>query len=288
MQFDNILFPVDFSEQCVQVSRAVNAMAHAFDSHISLLNVLTLPPHFYDSSDRSLAYGEVTLQDVRNSCQERLESFRARYFADANVSATQVEGEPADMIRHYAETNPIDLIMMPTHGEGPFRLALLGSVTAKVLHDVKCPVWTSCHSESPITDPFRFTSIICAVDETEHSIPIMKAAASLSVRFTANLVLVHALFPLRGADSVTSPGPSLEARKAQVRARLSTLQQMAGITVPMCIESGHLEDVISEAARQYRANLTVIGRGHHSDEKSMFRSRVYWIVRESPCPVLSI
>lgn len=97
------------------------------------------------------------------------------------------------MIRQYAETNPINLIMMPTPGEGPFRLALLGSVTAKVLHDVGRPVWTSSHSESPIPDPFRFTSLICAVGETEDSIPIMKAAASLSVRFTAKLVLVHAL-----------------------------------------------------------------------------------------------
>jgi hypothetical protein len=74
MQFDNILFPVDFSEQCLQVSRAVNAMAHAFNSRITLLNVLTLPPQFYDSSDRSLVYGEVTLEDVRNSCKERLQS----------------------------------------------------------------------------------------------------------------------------------------------------------------------------------------------------------------------
>jgi len=288
MQFDNILFPVDFSEQCLQVSRAVNAMAHAFNSRITLLNVLTLPPQFYDSSDRSMVYGEVTLEDIRKSCEERLQSFRARYFDGLDVSAIQVEGEPADMIRHYAETNPIDLIMMPTHGEGPFRLALLGSVTAKVLHDVKCPVWTSCHSESPITDPFRFTSLICAVDETEDSIPIMKAAASLSVRFTAKLVLVHALCSPTWVDSGATLPSSLEAREAHVRAQLTSLQQRAGIAVPMCINSGHLEDVVAEAARKYRANLTVIGRGHHSDDKSMFRSRVFWIVRESPCPVLSI
>jgi hypothetical protein len=34
------------------------------------------------------------------------------------------------------------MILMPTHGYGPFRQMLLGSVTAKVLHDSKCPVLT--------------------------------------------------------------------------------------------------------------------------------------------------
>ena len=32
--------------------------------------------------------------------------------------------------------------MMPTHGCGPLRRFLLGSVTAKVLHDVSTAVWT--------------------------------------------------------------------------------------------------------------------------------------------------
>ena len=36
---------------------------------------------------------------------------------------------------------------MPTHGYGPFRRFILGSNTAKVLHDADCPVWTGVHVE---------------------------------------------------------------------------------------------------------------------------------------------
>jgi hypothetical protein len=42
----------------------------------------------------------------------------------------------------------IGLIMMATRGRGLFRAALLGSVTAKVLHDADCPVWTAAHVEA--------------------------------------------------------------------------------------------------------------------------------------------
>lgn len=47
-------------------------------------------------------------------------------------------GEPAAEIVAYANNHDSDLIIMPTHGYGVFRRRLLGSITAKVLHDSDC------------------------------------------------------------------------------------------------------------------------------------------------------
>ena len=55
-------------------------------------------------------------------------------------------GDPATAINEYAEAHKVSLIIMPTHGYGTFRRLLLGSVTAKVLHDAKIPVWTAAHA----------------------------------------------------------------------------------------------------------------------------------------------
>jgi nucleotide-binding universal stress UspA family protein len=44
-------------------------------------------------------------------------------------------GDPTQVILSYARNGDFDLVMMPTHGYGPFRRYLLGSVTAKILHD---------------------------------------------------------------------------------------------------------------------------------------------------------
>ena len=58
------------------------------------------------------------------------------------------------------------MIMMPATGLGRFRRVLLGSVTAKVLHDVSCPVWTSAHEPDPtLAAPGTYRTILCAVDQ---------------------------------------------------------------------------------------------------------------------------
>jgi hypothetical protein len=82
-----------------------------------------------------------------------------------------VEGNAALDIVDHAKSERIDLIMMPTHGYGPFRALLLGSVTAKVLHDAECPVWTMIHTDKKVADPAdRWRRSLCAVDITDEDV----------------------------------------------------------------------------------------------------------------------
>jgi hypothetical protein len=74
-------------------------------------------------------------------------------FAGVLLSRVLVEGDPATEIVNHAKNERIDLIMMPTHGHGPFRALLLGPVTAKVLHDAECPVRTTAHTDKKMADP---------------------------------------------------------------------------------------------------------------------------------------
>lgn len=56
---------------------------------------------------------------------------------------------------------------MPTHAHGKYRRFLLGSVTAKVLHDVECQILAGVHHETvPLSTDGDIRQIICAVDET--------------------------------------------------------------------------------------------------------------------------
>jgi nucleotide-binding universal stress UspA family protein len=46
-----------------------------------------------------------------------------------------LQGDPARQFVDFAHSSNTDLIVMPTHGYGQFRQFILGSITAKVLHD---------------------------------------------------------------------------------------------------------------------------------------------------------
>ena len=49
-------------------------------------------------------------------------------------------GEPAEAIVNYARVNPIDLIVMSTHGRSGLARLVYGSVAEKVVHAARCPV----------------------------------------------------------------------------------------------------------------------------------------------------
>src|SRR5690349_22058618 len=112
IDFKRILYPVDLSAQSRAVASSVAAMAKRFGSEVVIVHVA--------STTASVA---------------AFENFAAAEFSAISATRKLLEGDPAGQIVSYADQHKIDLIMMPTHGHGPFRAMLLGSVTAKVLHD---------------------------------------------------------------------------------------------------------------------------------------------------------
>jgi nucleotide-binding universal stress UspA family protein len=134
-----ILIPIDFSERCLGATRYAIPLAEHFDSEISLLHVL---PPFGDSDDADV--NGVTIGEImtarRAKAQKRMDDFLNAALHHLRVKRILLDGDPSRRIVEWGLRERSDLIMMPTHGYGPFRRLLLGSVTAKVLHDTDCPV----------------------------------------------------------------------------------------------------------------------------------------------------
>ena len=77
---------------------------------------------------------ELILLHVENDAE--LAKTGSDQLEDLKVRCVLFDGDPAEAIVEFARSEKIDLIAMPTHGYGGFRRLLIGSVTAKVLHDV--------------------------------------------------------------------------------------------------------------------------------------------------------
>ena len=286
LQLDRILFPVDFSQRCMAAAPHVMTMARDFNAEVTMLHVLEAPPLWYGEFGTA-ELGAADAEQMAAARREALDRYLTSELpADAGVARVVERGEPASTITGYARHHGIGLIMMPTHGYGPFRRLLMGSVTAKVLHDAECAVWTDVHDEASFTRESR-NSVVCAVDLTEESVPAMRWAAEYARHFKAELALVHGIPALSGP---VAPGETrFRAYLADhARERIGELQEKAGTAARVCVGGGKIADAVRCAALQQEAEMVVIGQGHLHEALGGLRSNAYGIIRQSPCPVVRV
>jgi nucleotide-binding universal stress UspA family protein len=72
------------------------------------------------------------------------------------------------------------------------------------------------------------------------------------------------------------------------RQQIAKMQAEAGTNLDVCIRGGSIGRVVREAALGFQSDLIVIGRGVMQKRLGRLRSSAYSIVREAPCPVMSI
>jgi nucleotide-binding universal stress UspA family protein len=277
--FRHILFPVDFSDRCRAIQPMVEAMARKFDSRVTIMHVPQIPTAWYGGME--VAYPAVfDLPAIEEEARQQLR--RVYDFAQPgeslNVKEVVKHGDPATSITDYAENNGVDLVMMPTHGVGKMRRFLLGSVTAKVLHDAKCPVWTVGSADNVVLHARQqLATILCAVDTTPESLDIIRWGSWLASEFQAKLRLVYAA-PSGSSDSA-----------AKVNEFFRVLAQPAGEAITdVHIGKGSVTQVVCTAALEHKADLIVAGRGRMHETFGRLRTNSYAIIRDAPCPVLSV
>ena len=283
LHIKHILFPVDFSERCCTAVPFVDAMARQYGAKITLFSVSEAL--FYaalgEPGGPVLINAEETLADLK----DRLNGALGNEFRGLEVERLADLGDPATLIVEFAQTHDVDLIMMPTHGYGRFRQLLLGSVTAKVLHDARIPVWTAAHRPDPMAAghlPCR--SVLCAIDGGPGAGPLLKWAAAFAKDSGALLRMVHVLPGMR--DFPSPEYQDEERQKAQEK--IDRLLHGLNLTAPASILFGRVAETVCEEAARRLADLVVIGRGVMNERLGRLRSDAYGIIRQSPCPVLSV
>ncbi|HTU47290.1 MAG TPA: universal stress protein [Bryobacteraceae bacterium] len=232
LQIARILVPVDFSERCLKMMPYVRLFAEKYRSELILLHVMN---PVYTIPDTALS-GPIPLPLPERAFEhgaERLDGFALAELQGLPVRRLLYEGDPETQIAETAQTEDVQLLMMPTRGHGAFRTFLLGSITSKVLHDVARPIVTGVHvSEHSVSS---ISTVVYAGDSGDQTADVLAWADGLAIDFQAKLV--HA-------------EPRLDP------------------------------EAVCAFAESSGADLLVIARGS--------RPSAYAIIRQSPCPVLSI
>jgi nucleotide-binding universal stress UspA family protein len=150
----HILVPTDFSETSRVALRYALALADRFEACVHLLHAVQSPleqpwaaeiyavsaPDFEAAARRE---SDTQLAAMLNDTE------RQKYCA-CLVTET---GPPFLAIVRYAQREPIDLIVMGTHGRGAMAHLLIGSVAENVVRKAPCPVLTVRHPEHEFVTP---------------------------------------------------------------------------------------------------------------------------------------
>ncbi|WP_254535558.1 universal stress protein [Halomarina litorea] len=133
----NVLVPHDGSEQ------ADRALSHAMEvfPHARLTLLTVIDPAMGFTGPNAPGTAEVWYESAQKRAAEWLEAARETAEADGmNVETVVETGRPARVIIEYAETHPVDHVVMGSQGrEGVSRL-LLGSVAETVVRRSPVPV----------------------------------------------------------------------------------------------------------------------------------------------------
>jgi nucleotide-binding universal stress UspA family protein len=288
MNFQHILFPVDFTDRCSAAAKHVRAMAALFNANITVVHAVDDPLKWYGAPDPE-AVVEVDIPRVREESGQALRKFAQTEFPGSDIPIVSDLGDPAELIERISKTAKADLIMMPTRGRGRFRATLLGSITTKVLHDLAIPVWTDSHREVLLSQqnlPIR--SVVCAIDLGPESLGVLQFAADFAGRCGATLCIAHGVPTtemLLGSYSEIKPPMYMEDF---ARTEIEKLQTEAGTSAEVRLESAPIAVAARNAAVEHRADLVFIGRGEVGQSSGRLKEHTHSIIRESPCPVLSL
>ncbi|MBV8552812.1 MAG: universal stress protein [Acidobacteriaceae bacterium] len=275
--FENILFPVDFSPRCVAIAPFVSGAAEIFGSRVTLLHVCDLASHngfeLYVRSPQEIAEEHV------NVAQRRIDSFLESEFPLSTCPRVVCSGDPGEQIANAAVSGRFDLIVMPTHA-GRFRRMLLGSNTAKVLDSVDCPVLTTGHSETIEPRPLEHRHWLCALALDDDSTRVLQLATQAATAAGAKLSLIHVIQTSRRSAEYGSD-------EEEAFRRIRELQKCVDCDAVARVARGHVKDAVLEAAQLFDADVLIVGRPK-SESHGRMRELTYGLVRDAPCPVISV
>jgi nucleotide-binding universal stress UspA family protein len=318
LSIKKILLPVDFPNTSLSVIHQAATLAHHFHSEIVILHAVTAESHAAGVPVDGLAFARWDmLAEITREARKNLDQSLGPELEGLAIRCVLLKGDPAQAIVQTAQVEEADMIMMPSRGP-TFNQFVLGSVTVKVLHGSERPVWIDTQvgkSEGPLKgfnpmllyggvgmdktqvigreerrqprQAFAIRNVLCAVDLGSRSKEAVSWAAPIAAEFGARLTLAH----VTASVELWGPGGNYvdpKLRKELVddaSQRLAKLQQEAGVQADTLIGSGDVAKVLSQAAKQTKADLLVTGCYPYDGN---LRMHGYAVICMVPIPVLSV
>ncbi|ELY49405.1 universal stress protein [Natronorubrum sulfidifaciens] len=134
--YQDLLLATDGSEGARQATEHAIELAAQLDATLHILSVSEEGPHSSEKQDRMRTDPESEATDALENAD------RAATDAGLETTTTVRHGVAQEEIVAVAETNPIDMIVMGTHGRTGLDHLVVGSVAEEVVRNAPVPVVT--------------------------------------------------------------------------------------------------------------------------------------------------
>jgi nucleotide-binding universal stress UspA family protein len=289
--FRDIVFPTDFSKSSEAISGHAAGLAKATGAKVWLLSVVprledwhgVSESYFGPFSDSTIAAFEKDRKDLEAERSKVLKHFQENHLASVESEVSVRSGGVGDQIIDFAQEKNAGLIMMATRALGRRRQFLIGSTTAKVLHDAHCPVWTSPHPRE--LAPFRpYQKIVLAIDYRSLSVPLLIRASEFAECFGASLNVFSAI-----PNALGTGHQLVRELKKNLTSVLEKHLADNKLKASIHLLEGNPGDVIWEVAEDLeKADLIITGRGRLDEAAAHVHSHNYEIIWNAPCPVIAL
>jgi nucleotide-binding universal stress UspA family protein len=292
---NRILCATDFSDFSNHAIPYGIALAREFKAKLYVSHVIDL--------SSAAIYGEAVF--ALEEQQSRMTSYAQKEMTQLMGQETLdwepliTVGNPANEIARLAADKQVDIAIAASHGRSGLKRLILGSVTERLMRTLPCPLWV-VRSPEPgfVTDAsqaIQIKKILVGCDFSPDSSLAFEYGLSLAQEFQAELHLAHVVEPPLYEDLV-KPSESGETFGRQLR---KTMQEKLGAMVPeeaqtwcnpvTALLAGQPHEELAKYAVVNGMDLIVLGvRGHSLVETLFVGSTTDRVLRNSPCPVLSV
>ena len=257
----------------------VRRAAEIFGARVTMVHVCDLASH--NGFELYTRRSDEIAEDHWNVARSELELFLTSAFPAGACQRLLLAGDAVKAIGSAAKKGRFDLIVMPTHA-GRFRRMLLGSTTARVLNEASCPVLTMQHAEMATPRSAEHRRWVCAIGLSPDSERVLRYAKGASSAAGAELSVIHTMHAGEGRSETAMP-----CEEERARERIGELQGRAGSDAEVRVAAGPVKETLLDEVRQSSADILVIGRSLRG-ASGRLDDLTYSLVRDSPCPVVSV
>jgi nucleotide-binding universal stress UspA family protein len=292
--FDRILVPVDFSEQSRSAFGHGALFARTFGGEIALCHVVehvvqSHPPFWLGEPELARELDQQALLNAERSLAKLLPSLPVG--PGISVTPRVLSGLLPTALVEYAEHWGAGLMVVSTHGRTGLSRWLMGSVSERLLRASPCPVLVARGGSGQVLPTIK--RVLVAVDLSDLSRRALQVAAQVAAKFGGELDVSYVwAAPYYEENARTGPG-LFERIREHARAELDDFVAQsgldAGLSIQRTIVSGTPGAKIIDRAREYGADLLVLGtHGHGGFQRMMLGSVAEAAVRYAPCATLVV